>query len=71
MKNGGSMLVASNENKMFRANILADSMMMEKISQVINDDMYIIPSSVLNFDTKENAKDFGLGPKDRKQWFVM
>lgn len=64
--NGGSMLVASNENKMFGANILADSMMMEKISQVINDDMYIIPSSVheLLILPKENAKDFGLGPKD-------
>ena len=63
--NAGMLLVASNEQKHYGANIIADKNMMEKISQVINDDMYILPSSVheLLILPKENAKDLGMTPK--------
>ena len=63
--NAGMLLVASNEQKHYGANIIADKNMLEKISQVINDDMYILPSSVheLLILPKENAKDLGMTPK--------
>lgn len=63
--NAGMLLVATNDKKFYGANVMADMDVLEKISQVINDDMYILPSSVheVLILPKENAKDLGMTPK--------
>ena len=60
-----SMLVLTNENKLGGAAALANSDILSKVAQVIDDSFYILPSSVQEVLVipKEMAKERGMTPK--------
>ena len=60
------MLVLSNTSRMYGACVLANSSVLEKVTEVVNDDVYILPSSVheLIIVPKGKASEMGVTPKD-------
>lgn len=62
----GKLLVLKNEANVYGASAIANPDVLQKISDVVQDDFYILPSSVneVLILSKESAKEMGMTPKD-------
>ncbi len=61
-----AMLVLTNEDKVGGANVIANTEVLNKVSEVINDSYYLLPSSVHETIVvpKEVAKEIGMTTKE-------
>lgn len=62
----GKLLVLKNEANIYGASAIANPDVLRKVSEVVKDDYYILPSSVneVLIVSKESAKQMGMTPKD-------